>query len=171
MHRDYLQENKEMLGITGEYKSESNEGENDSSVYIQNITNTRKFIRLIPNAPYVSNMKFIGNPTAKIDSDGIISFWLEANNEVQIPDDGGSNGGGTVHYNLNSVIYVHNNPHIVYGVIRKYIGVSSQGLFLVRFDLKEEDAISTLECRYFLPLKASSQIDNFLLQTHQMASS
>ena len=40
---DYLQENKEMLGITGEYQSESNEGENDSSVYIQNITNTRKF--------------------------------------------------------------------------------------------------------------------------------
>ena len=83
---DYLQENKEMLGITGEYQSESNEGENDSSVYIQNITNTRKFIRLIPNAPYTSNMILIGNPTAVIDSEGVISFWLEANNEVQIPD-------------------------------------------------------------------------------------
>ncbi|SFT12283.1 protein of unknown function, DUF285 [Acinetobacter bohemicus] len=83
---DYLQENKEMLGITGEYKSESNEGENNSSVYIQNITNTRKFIRLIPNAPYVINMKFIGNPTAKIDSDGVISFWLEANSEVTKPE-------------------------------------------------------------------------------------
>ena len=83
---DYLQENKETLGITGEYKSESDEGENDSSVYIYNITNTRKFVRLIPDKPYKSEMKLIGNPTAKIDSDGIISFWLEANNEVQIPD-------------------------------------------------------------------------------------
>jgi hypothetical protein len=83
---DYLQENKETLGITGEYKSESDEGENDSSVYIYNITNTRKFVRLIPDKPYKSEMKLIGNPTAKIDSDGIISFWLEPNNEVQIPN-------------------------------------------------------------------------------------
>lgn len=81
---DYLQENKEMLGITGEYK------EAESAVYIHNITNTRKFVRLIPNVPYTSNMSnmtLIGNPTAVIDSEGVISFWLEANNEVQIPDE------------------------------------------------------------------------------------
>jgi len=152
---DYLQRNKEMLGITGEYKEE------ESAVYINNITNTQKFVRLIPNVPYTSNMKIIGNSTAVIDSEGVISFWLKANNEVQIPDDGGSNGGGTVHYDLDNIIYVHNSPHIIYGVIRKYIGINSQELFLVRFDLKEEVDTSTLECRYFLPLKASSQIDNF----------
>jgi hypothetical protein len=80
---DYLQDNEETLGITGEY--ESNDG-GSSAVFIRNITNTRKFIRLIPDGLYKNSMTLIGNPTATIDSDGVISFWLEANSEVIKPE-------------------------------------------------------------------------------------
>lgn len=80
---DYLLANKENLGITGEYVSD--DADVPSGVYIRSITNTRKFVRLIPDAPYAHEMKLIGNPTAKIDSEGVISFWLEANNEVIEP--------------------------------------------------------------------------------------
>ena len=81
---DYLEANQSELGLMAKY--EEDEITEKSSLRIYSITNKRKFVRLIPNVPYISRMNLTGNPTAKIDSDGIISFWLEANNEVQIPD-------------------------------------------------------------------------------------
>jgi len=73
---DYLEANQNTLGITGEY---------DSSLRIYNITSERKFVRLIPSVNYTSDMKLVGNPTASIDSNGVISFWLEANNNPPKP--------------------------------------------------------------------------------------
>jgi len=81
---DYLEANQSELGIMAKY--EEDEITEKSSLRIYSITNKRKFVRLIPNVPYISRMNLTGNPTAKIDNEGIISFWLEANNEVQIPD-------------------------------------------------------------------------------------
>ena len=76
---DYLEANQSELGIMAKY--EEDEITEKSSLRIYSITNKRKFVRLIPNVPYISRMNLTGNPTAKIDSDGIISFWLEANNK------------------------------------------------------------------------------------------
>ncbi|WP_445344636.1 hypothetical protein [Acinetobacter bohemicus] len=81
---DYLEANKNELGVIAKYEEDDITEESVSHIY--NITNERKFVRLIPSIPYISSMKLIGNPTAKIDSDGIISFWLEANNEVPEPE-------------------------------------------------------------------------------------
>ena len=77
---NYLRANEGILGLTGKYEDDESIG--NSAVYISNITNTRKFVRLLPDKPYTNSMTFIGNPTAKIDSNGVISVWLEANNEV-----------------------------------------------------------------------------------------
>ncbi|CAD9194173.1 hypothetical protein [Acinetobacter bohemicus] len=81
---DYLEANQSELGIMAKY--EEDEITEKSSLRIYSITNKRKFVRLIPNVHYISRMNLTGNPTASIDKDGVISFWLEPNNEVQIPD-------------------------------------------------------------------------------------
>ena len=77
---NYLEANQNTLGISGEYL------DNGDSLHIYNITNERKFVRLIPSIPYINNMKLIGNSTAVIDNLGVISFWLEANNKPPKPE-------------------------------------------------------------------------------------
>ena len=140
---EYLKKNQNTLGITGEYVGDETQ---PSHLHIYSITNERKFVRLIPNYPYTSDMKISGNSTVSIDKDGVISFWLEANSEY-IPDDGGSDGGvieEKLSYLFYRFIQVLNNPNIIYGVIKKYIGNNLEGSLLTRFDLKEEKEVVPL---------------------------
>lgn len=77
---EYLKSNSSTLGITGEYT------DSPSKITLTNLTNNRKFVRLIPSIPYKSEMSFSGNSTVSIGSDGTISFWLEANKNAVEPE-------------------------------------------------------------------------------------
>lgn len=78
---EYLKSNSSTLGITGEYT------DSPSKITLTNLTNNRKFVRLIPSILYKSEMSFSGNGTVSIGSDGTISFWLEANEDAtELPE-------------------------------------------------------------------------------------
>ena len=68
---DYITENENLFGIKAKLL---HSGEAD--LEISNLTNTRKFIRLIPDTAYPNRMTLTENTTASINN-GIISFWLE----------------------------------------------------------------------------------------------
>ena len=72
---DYFRNNKKTLGITAKYIADD-ENNSGSGVCIYNITDKRKFVRLIPSIPYVSTMNMIRNDSVVIDSSGVVSFWL-----------------------------------------------------------------------------------------------
>lgn len=89
---EYLEQNKETLGITGEFSGGDGPNSPDSGLSIRNIGPTQKKVRFIPNKTYPNTfMQFSENPSVSVDATtGIISFCLAAISN-QISCDGALN--------------------------------------------------------------------------------